>query len=103
MAWAATRAAGEPRSGSRIATSKPSRLAAAASMRPSWPPPRMPMVWPGASGRTVMRSSGVLDRLGDTGGLPRGELGDALGHCLVAGAQDAGGEQGGVLRPRLAD
>ena len=29
---------------------KPSRAAASASMRPSWPPPRMPMVAPSGSG-----------------------------------------------------
>ena len=42
-------------SGSRTATSKPSRPAARAIIRPSWPPPSTPMVAPGESGNVATR------------------------------------------------
>ncbi len=50
----ATWLAGQPASGSSTTVCSPSREADKASMRPSWPPPRMPMVEPGGIGKLVM-------------------------------------------------
>ena len=55
------RAAGAVGVGCRARQSKPSRAAASASMRPSWPPPRTPMVAPGGSGKPAIALI-VLDR-----------------------------------------
>src|SRR6185503_18834351 len=104
MVWAATRPAGLSGSGSRITTSKPSSAAARLSMRPSWPPPMMPMAAPGASGKEAMSPAlSVFHRLGNGLRLPGGEGGDPVGYGGIGERQDLGREDTGVLGARLAD
>src|SRR5512143_700903 len=78
---------------------RPRRLAATASMRPSWPPPKMPMVEPGGSGASGI----VLDRLGDGLSLRRAEGSAACGKLLVGKREDLRREQSRVGRSCLAD
>src|SRR5512144_1204532 len=70
-----------------------------ASMRPSWPPPKMPMVEPGGSGTSGI----VLDRLSDGLGLRRAEGSDPRGKLLVGKREDLRRKQPGIGRSRLAD
>src|SRR6478672_1047662 len=77
----------------------PSRLAASASMRPSWPPPRMPMVLPGGSRASRL----ILDRLSDGVSLRRAEGSDAKRKPAVAERQDLRRQQSGIGRAGSAD
>src|SRR4029078_2603439 len=72
---------------------KPSSAAAVASMRPSWPPPRMPIVMPGATGAGSL----IVGRMFlDAGGLVYAPVFKPGGECFVAEGQYGGSEQGGV-------
>src|SRR3954469_20492231 len=87
-------------------------------MRPSWPPPRMPMTPPGAmtwfcsadfaagfigSSMRSRRRLGVRRMMRDFGGLPLA-IGGALGRELRIGeGEDRGCEQAGIDRARPAD
>src|SRR3990170_6890818 len=76
----------------------PSLAAASASMRPSWPPPRMPMVLPGG------RASGIiLWCLGNAVGLCRAPRDDAGGERLVGKRQDLRGEKASIGGAGRAD
>src|SRR3990170_8071985 len=77
----------------------PSRAAAMASMRPSWPPPRMPMVLPGGSGLSGI----ILERLGYALRLCRSPGHDAGGKAGIAKREDLGCEQSGIGGARFAD
>src|ERR1700694_2611380 len=77
----------------------PSLAAATASMRASWPPPRMPMVLPGASGLSGI----ILERLGYGFGLRRAPGHDAGGKPRIAERQDLRCEQSGIGGAGLAD
>src|SRR3569833_262129 len=82
----------------------PSRAAAIASMRPSWPPPMMPMVPPGASGLFNVFIEGAS--FGTLGYGPRllGAPGiQFLFHRRIGQAQDRGGMQRGVFGAGLPD
>src|SRR5437763_6673678 len=81
----------------------PRRAAAIASMRPSWPLPRMPMVEPGGSGPRSMPSGIVLRRLWNRRGLLGTQGLEALGEVLVLECQDLRGEQAGISGSGLAD
>ena len=69
-----------------------------AVMRPSWPPPRIPIVAPGRIGAT---SNVVL--LAGLGGALRAPRPETLANLGVSRADDRGGEEGGVRRPGLPD
>src|SRR5260221_7067509 len=77
---------------------RPSSAAAMASMRPSWPPPRMPTIMPGASGRSFI--AGTFVHAGRLVHAPAVEFGRDL---VVGKREDGGGEERGVDRPGAAD
>ena len=94
---------GESGSGQSTWHLKPSRAAASASMRPSWPPPRMPIV---ASGRAATRCmltpcpSGVS---ATAVGLRCAPGVEPLGERRIGQRQHARGEQRRIDRAGLAD
>src|SRR4051812_226119 len=77
---------------------KPRRDAASESMRPSWPPPRMPMVAP--RGRASAIFAGCR---GDLGGLLGAIAGQGGVQLLVVEREDRGSEERGVGGAGLAD
>src|SRR5919106_5130405 len=77
----------------------PSLAAASASMRPSCPPPRMPIVLPGGSGASGI----ILDRLGDGVGLGGAQGGDAVREARVGQRQDLRRKQAGIGGTGFAD
>src|SRR5687767_6535450 len=81
---------------------KPSLEAASDSMRPSWPPPRIPMTEPG--GRMRRSGSGIGARLGGDGsGLLVAEVPERERNGRPAEGQHLGRQQGGVDGSGLAD
>src|ERR1700758_3554752 len=75
---------------------KPSRAAASASMRPSWPPPRIPMVASGLS-TSVLRMG--RDRIG----LRRAPGVEALAEAGIGQGEHRRSEQRGIDGASLAD
>src|SRR6185437_13437047 len=78
----------------------PSRAAASASIRPSWPPPSMPIVLPCGSGSM---SIVVARKFRHSGGLASAVGVERGGDLGVAERQHRGGEEGGVGGTSLAD
>src|SRR5690606_30410008 len=80
---------------------RPRRAAASASMRPSWPPPRMPMVLPSGSGTALL---GNIDgTLRDGLRLLAAMRVEPLGDIGIAEGEDGGGEQVSIGGTGLAD
>src|SRR5262245_40955508 len=98
---AATSKAGLKASGEKTWQRKPSRAAASASMRPSWPPPRMPIIEPGGSG--LAAGIDVRRALRDGFRLRAPPIGEAFCERLVGGRKDRGGKEPGIGRAGLAD
>src|SRR3954470_17535502 len=81
----------------------PRLAAASASMRPSWPPPRMPTVDPGVMRRGGLTSRVVLRALRDSVGLPGPPGVQTAGERVVAERQDGRRKQRGVDRAGAAN
>src|SRR4051812_6535362 len=80
----------------------PSLAAASASMRPSWPPPTIPTVLPGASGLSKLFMTSLW-LLGDGAGLFGAPGIQALFHTRIGQTQNGGGMQRSILGAGLAD
>src|ERR1700712_1902 len=78
----------------------PRRAAARASMRPSWPPPRMPMMLPGGRGALF----GIVGGESRTAsGLAQPQLFQRGFDLVVEQGQHGGGQQGRIGGASLAD
>src|SRR5215471_2272412 len=76
----------------------PSLAAASASMRPSWPPPNIPMLLPGG------RASGIVLRsLGNAVGLGSAPGHDAGGERLIGERKNLRCQQSGIGGASFAD
>src|SRR3984893_32968 len=75
------------------------------SMRPSWPPPRMPSVDPGLSTGKLpaMGPRSVLRAFADRSGLAAAKLIEAVGEFRVGEREYGGGEERRVDRAGFAD
>src|ERR1700749_856335 len=80
---------------------RPRRAAASVSIRPSWPPPKMPTVPPGST--ILFGIDFVGGRFGHVRCLARTIGFEALGQVLVSDREDRGGEERRVGRTGLAD
>ena len=91
--------------GRRRGRLKPSRAAASASMRPSCPPPKMPIVPPGRRTRELSgHSRAVRRRLGDRVGLARAPGREPFGAAAGSlSARIAAASRPAFLAPALAD
>src|ERR1700691_3289690 len=98
-----TSKAGDSGLGAKTWHLKPSRAAACASMRPNWPPPRIPIVAPGSSTGDALLTRRILRPFGDAGGLTFAPRFQPAAQAGIAQRQNARRQKCGVDRARLAD
>src|SRR5690349_1610486 len=79
---------------------RPSSAAASASMRPSWPPPRIPTIMPG---RTGDGSFIVRRALVDGRRLGHAPAVEPAGNLVAEQSEHGRGEEGSIDRARAAD
>src|SRR6056297_369844 len=89
--------AGQSPPGSKMQVLNPRRAAATESMRPNWPPPRMPMVAPGE------RGSVIAWLVWNGGRKCSAPVIEALREGGVGIGKDRGGHQPGIGGPCRAD